>query len=402
MAKAPKPKGSKIIRDFDGNNSPEDFTIPSIGIEDIDRAIFHLFDKKLSFEVKSQNKLQKVPVIFAAGERFALTRRKNPIRDKDNALILPIISIVRNDIDFSPSQAGYGTAIAFREQTRYTVKYRLSERDRKFQNVVNKMGIKHQDNVASLDNLLENTGITGGFSSKPGRVATRRTNEALGFSKNSTVAVKPDLGVNVFEIMEVPYPDFVAITYDVVFWTQYMQQANQMIETLMMNFTGQGEEIPITTDGGYELVAFFKQSFGSQSNLDEFTDSERIIKHNISVTIPGYVINPKHPGLPNLVRTYVSAPVLSFSYTDANAVVTDYQPETKEEKVTRHVLTDLTNIEESNLRRGESREVIENFVPNPFSKDTKTEFSRVKSRNARAGETVLSSKIIKELDGKQE
>ena len=87
-------------------------------------AIFDLFDKKLSFEVKSQNKLQKVPVIFASGERFALTRRKNPLRDKDNALILPIISIVRNDIDFSPSQGGKGTAIAFREQTRYTVKYR--------------------------------------------------------------------------------------------------------------------------------------------------------------------------------------------------------------------------------------------------------------------------------------
>ena len=202
--------------------------------------------------------------------------------------------------------------------------------------------------------------------------------------------------------MEVPYPDFVAIKYDVVFWTQYMQQANQMIETLVANFTGQGEEIPITTNGGYELVAFFNPSFGSQSNFDEFTDSERIIKHNISVTIPGYIINPKHPGLPNLVRTYVSAPVLSFTYSDANAVVTDYQPETKEEKVNRHVLTDLTNINENELRRGESREVLENFIPNPFSKDTKTEFSRVKSRNVRTGETVLSSKIIKELDDKTE
>ena len=49
MAKAPGPKGSKIINDFDGNNSPDDFNIPSIGIEDIDRAIFELFDKKLSF-----------------------------------------------------------------------------------------------------------------------------------------------------------------------------------------------------------------------------------------------------------------------------------------------------------------------------------------------------------------
>ena len=44
MAKSPKPKGDKIIKDFDGSNSPSDFTIPPIGIEDMDRAIFELFD----------------------------------------------------------------------------------------------------------------------------------------------------------------------------------------------------------------------------------------------------------------------------------------------------------------------------------------------------------------------
>jgi hypothetical protein len=402
MPKAPGPKGSKIIRDFDGNNSPEDFTIPSIGIEDIDRAIFELFDKKISFEVSHKGKLQKVPVIFAAGERFALTRRKNPIRDRDNALILPIISIMRSDIDFSPSQANKKTAISFREQSSYRVKYRLSERDRKFQNVVNKMGIKNQENVASLNNLLENTGLTGGYTTKAGTVGTRRVNESMSFSKDADIALKSDLGVNIFEIIEVPYPEFVAINYDIVFWTQYMKQANQMIETLLVNFTGQGEEIPMITNGGYELVAFFKGTFSNSSNLDDFTDSERIIKHTFSVTIPGYILNPKHPGLPNLVRTYTSAPVVSFSYQDANAQVVNYQPETNEEKVTRHVLTDLTAIDENSLRRGETSAVIENFVQNPFSSSTKTEFSRIKSRNVRTGETVASSKIIGELEDQQE
>ena len=75
-------KGEKVIKSFDGNNAPEDFDIPSIGIEDLDRAIFQLFDTKLSFEVKHKGSLQKVPVIFASGERFALTRRKNPIAEQ--------------------------------------------------------------------------------------------------------------------------------------------------------------------------------------------------------------------------------------------------------------------------------------------------------------------------------
>ena len=49
MKKFKKTKGNKIIKDFDGNNSPENFSIPSMGIEDIDRAIFNLFNEGLCF-----------------------------------------------------------------------------------------------------------------------------------------------------------------------------------------------------------------------------------------------------------------------------------------------------------------------------------------------------------------
>ena len=86
------------------NKLTEDFDLPSVGIEDIDRAVFNLFDKDISFDVDRNGTMEKVPVVFASGERFALTRRKNPIRDNNNTLILPIISIVRGEIDFSPGQ----------------------------------------------------------------------------------------------------------------------------------------------------------------------------------------------------------------------------------------------------------------------------------------------------------
>jgi hypothetical protein len=394
-----KKLGDKIIKNFDGANAPDDFNIPSMGIEDIDRAIFKLFDKQLSFEVNHNGTMQKVPVIFAAGERFALTRRKNPIRDRNNALILPVISIMRNNIDFSPSQSGKGTAISFREQTNYIVKYRLSEKDRKYQNIINKLGLKSQDNVASLNNLLENSGLTGGYSSKPGTVASRREDSGgLSYSQNSKVALNENLGKNIFEILEIPYPEFITVSYDVVFWTQYMKQANNMMETLIMNFSGQGEEIAIKTESGYELVAFFGSPFTSNSNFDDFSDSERVVKHSFNVTIPGYIINPKNPGLPNLIRSYLSAPEVNFSYSDANAKIIDYQPETKEEKIKRHVLTDLTNPSENEMKRGESREVLESVIENPFTKSTKTQFSKVKLRNARSGETVASGHIVKELE----
>ena len=142
-------KKTKIIQQFEGDNPPSDFDFPSVGIEDIDRAIFKLFDEKLNFQVTQKGEAKKVPVVFAAGERFALTRRKNPIRDKNNALILPIISIMRGNVDFSHDQGGKKTPISFREQSTYTIKRRLSNRDRQYQNILNKMGLTNQKNVAS-------------------------------------------------------------------------------------------------------------------------------------------------------------------------------------------------------------------------------------------------------------
>ena len=392
-------KGEKVIKSFDGNNAPEDFDIPSIGIEDIDRAIFQLFDKSISFEVKHKGSLQKVPVIFASGERFALTRRKNPIRDKENTLILPLISIMRQNIDFSASQANKKTAISFREQQNYVVKYRLSERDRRYQNIINKSGTKNQSNVSSNEHLLSSP-TSNPKTIKPNTVSTRR-NASLtnSFSSTAQLGLKEQLGKNIYEVIQTPYPEFVAVTYDVVFWTQYMQQSNQMLETLLLNFTGQGEEIPLVTEGGYDLVAFFSGPFAnSGTNLDEFTESERIIKHTFSVTIPGYIINPKHPGLPKMLRSYVSAPNLSFGMFVGDVEVISYQPERKSETVKRHALQDLTNIKEHELIRGQSREVIQNTIENPFSKSTKTEFSKVRLRNARSGETVASAEILEEVD----
>ena len=46
--------------------------------------------------------MKRVPVIFATGERFAVLRRKKPLRDKAGALILPLVSIMRTDINQKP------------------------------------------------------------------------------------------------------------------------------------------------------------------------------------------------------------------------------------------------------------------------------------------------------------
>ena len=398
-------KGTKVISQFEGDNPPENFDFPSIGIEDIDRAVFELFDKKLNFQTTQKNESKKVPVVFAAGERFALTRRKNPIRDRNNALILPIISIMRGDVDFSADQGGKKTAISFREQPTYTIKRRLSERDREYQNIINKQGITNQKNVSSKNSFLNNDIVPGNIA-KPDHVGSRRNGANVSYiGSGGNITLKENLSNNIYEIIEIPYPEFVSISYDVVFWTQYLSEANQMIETLLINFEGQGEEITMTTQNGFELVAFFKPPFTNNSNFDNYTDDERIIKHTISLSVPGYVLNPKHPGLPNLMRAYTSAPTIDFGYQETRAnVVYNNQPERLSERVEKDVLSDVKSGGEirKELKRGQSSEDLEHTIVNPFTGEKETSFSKVLTRNKRAGETVASSLIIKKIERQYE
>jgi len=390
------PEKKLIIKKFEGDNVPDNFDFPSIGIEDIDRALFKLFDEQLSFETTAKGVTKKVPVIFATGERFALTRRKTPIRDRNNTNILPLISIQRQNFDISPSQSGKGTAISFRAQPNYTIKYRLAEKDRVYQNLINKQNIKNQNNVASNSNFQL---PASGLNAIEGTIATRRDTNNLKFSKNAKINLNANIGSNIFEIINVPYPYFVSVTYNVTFWAQYMQQGNQMIEYLLNNIDVPGGEFAIKTESGYELVAFIGDNINFENNFDSMTDSERIIKYSFDMTIPGYLLNPKLEGQPNQIRSFYSAPIIDFTYYDTNSPKTqDYQQETKEEKIQRHVLTDVTNVDNLKLQRGETSEATEVYVQNPFSSDGRTEFLKIKNTNSRSGESVISKRILKEID----
>lgn len=394
--------GDKLFTEFDGLNPPEDFNFPSIEIEDIDRAVFDLFDKTLSFEIEQNGKSRKVPVIFASGERFALTRRKDAIRDKNNTLILPLISILRGDMDAGPDQHGKGTAISYGDQPGYYIKRRLHKNDRKYQNILNKQGIKNQENVASKGNFSAND-IYPGNQTSEGKVASRRPgkNNSLFTSKN--IDLKEDLSKNIFEIIEVPYPKFMSIKYDVVFWCQYVSQANEMLQTVFRNYTGQGHEMPMKTKNGYDLIAFFSSDFSMDSNLTEFTNEERHVKYAFGITVPGYMINQRNAkGLKSQLKSFVSAPHIDFGFKDApNKIIIREKTgiKTIRDNLDKNILTDLKNINEvKGTKRGETSEDIEHYVQNPFTKESEVRYSKVLGSNKRTGESVISPLIVKNIE----
>ena len=387
---------------FTNTNKSDDFYIPSCGVEDIDRAIFHLFDLRLNFSIEVDGEAKKVPVVFAAGERFALTRRSSNFRDINNALILPIISIERGNIDFSPGQGVYGTPIATRDQISYTVKRRLSESDRDYQNIINKKRLKHQSNVATRGNFGNTTEFPGLYN-KPGTIASRRNGTNLSFVDPSPTSLfEPDLGNNIFEIIDIPYPEFILMEYNVTFWTQYMQNMNKLLESMLIQFDGQEKAFQIITRNGYKLVAYFQGQFTADTNFNDYTDSERIIKYNFNIKVPGFIIAPDVDGLPQAYKKYLSAPQIEFGVNQTSTQVSSTESKgPAQNNVNKFILGDVEELDSSGkqpVARGRRGVELLQTIKDPFTGKTENRFVKVLTRNQRSGETVASSKIIVKLE----
>jgi hypothetical protein len=392
----------KLKTGYEGTNVPEDFSIPPVGIEDIDRAIFDLFNTRLAFETKVNNQTSKVPVIFAAGERFALTRRDNPLRDNNNVLILPLISIKRGTIGHKTQADVFGTAISIRKTGDYYIKKRLDSSDRDYQKIVNNLRLKNQKDVATRSHIAVSD-TSPGTQANAGEVASRRSGGPQSFRDPQKFnLLSNDLINNIYEFITVPYPKFVGITYNIIFWTQYMQEMNQLIESFMMKFDGQAPEFVLETNKGYTFTAFVQNTFSNNDNFDDFTSDERIIKMSLDIKVPGYIIAPEHPGLPSPYRRFVSAPQINFEIWEQNAqLVAEPLLKNADEIVDRFALTDVVpmNSEGHELtRRGEEKlRVIEN-IQNPFNGQAATKYLKVTSRVPKAGETIFTSQKIKKID----
>jgi len=377
----------------------DDFSLPSSDIEETDRAVFDLFDKLIPFQVKIKDQSTKVPVVFSTGERFALTRRKSPIRDKNSTLILPLIALYRKSIDLSAAQAGYGTPIAPRDQELYIVKKRLSPKDVDYQRILNRFHIKNQSNVASRANLGANLNFPGN-EARPGTIASRRNagNLAIG-SRDSSYLLKNNTPDNIFEIITAPYPTFMLISYEITFWTQYTQQMNQMIEVMMARFSGQDHGFKIKGPNGYEYVAFLKAQLTTQDNFVDFSAEERIIKYTFSIDVPSYLFAPQHEGLPAPFRKYFSAPQIEFGYvqTRTQVVTREKNPEGIIDQ-NKFILSEIDTVEMNQSLRGQGSEELVEVITNPFTGEKSTTFSKVLTKHERSGETVASSRITVDLE----
>jgi len=390
------PAKESIKKGYEGFNVPN-YEIPSCGIEDVDRAVFNLYDKILAFEVTAKEQTTRVPVVFAAGERFALTRRQRPIRDKNNALILPVIAIKRGAIGYKTETDAGGTPISFRQTTDYVIRKRLAETDRDYQNIINKLSIKNQSNVSSRANFLLND-ISPGNSNIPDKFASRRNGTGISFGSGGKLAfpIDDNLNNNIYEIITIPYPIFIQVNYNVVFWCQYMQQMNQMLETMLIKTTGIGREFQMTTDKGYKFTAFLQGSFTSNDNFEEYSGDERIVKCSFDIRVPAYILAPKHPGLGTPFRSFQSAPTINFEINQINQDVNEKPIIPGSEAAIREFILSDVNLINDDGTTNQSRS--ESSLQTVIETSGKKKYENLVYRDPKAGESIEYGRIVKKIE----
>lgn len=408
---------------FEGNDTPGDIEIPPCTVEDVDRSVFNLFDKQLPFQAKTNSEgIKRIPVIFATGERFAVLRRKEPLRDKTGAIILPLISIMRSGINQDPDNG-----ISGGQTSPIVIKRRLSRDNPIYKRLINEHRLKNQDDNAETSHNLSPVG-SGAI---PGTIGTRRTPSQQSEESRSGNLLKPQLSNNIYETLTIPPVKYYTATYNITFWSQYTQEMNNMLMTIMSLYQNNHRRtFKLETDKGYWFVGYASSELNPENNTDDFKDQERIIKCSFEIKVNAYIIAPQYPGSPSYIRRYVSAPTIEFdTFSTIGKIIVNPQTVQRNDPnifVLEDLYSETNDLPDSGVGLSENESIVrslDRFADNGsatvgghinnaslsnirtvvtdrniFTGEVKQDVLSVKLVNPKKGETVYRSQLIQKIE----
>lgn len=198
----------------------------SIGIKDLDEAVFYYFQNVIKPFVYQNGERREVPVIYGSPERWKSFQKDNYYRDKEGAIMLPIIVLKRNTIT-------------------------------KDRTVYNKLDANEPNLYGTFQRAYNPKNFYSNFAA---------INNAIPAKQFYAVAV----------------PDFVNIEYSCLIQTYYMEQLNKIIEAC--------EYASDAYWGNPERFKFraFIDSFSTETSLTNGKD--RLVKGTFNIRLRGYII----------------------------------------------------------------------------------------------------------------
>ena len=252
-----------LPNNFDFAMLPEgssEFTLKEIGmysstIEDIDYVVMSWLKKDLDLFCDTNEGRVSVPVLWQVPERAYQIKNRKELRDENNTLKLPLISIERTNIIKNPEQKG-----SFQAHTFSTDKNGRSGRF-----VIAKQIVPDK---------TQNFAVASGT-----RTNTEGKNQQFYPRSNKKIVIRT---------MSVPIPVYVNVEYKIKLKTEYQQSMNELITPFIAR-TGQINALSLTRNGHiYEV--FIEQNFTHNNNLANLNEDIREFNTEISLRVLGYLI----------------------------------------------------------------------------------------------------------------
>ena len=198
----------------------------SIGIKDLDEAVFYYFQNVIKPFVYQNGERREVPVIYGSPERWKSFQKDNYYRDKNGAIMLPIIVLKRNSIT--------------KDRTTY-----------------NKLDANSPNLYGSFQRAYNPKNFYSNF-------------DAI----NNKVPAK--------QFYAVAVPDFVNIEYSCLIQTYYMEQLNKIIESV--------EYASDSYWGNPERFKFNARVDSFSTAAEITAGQDRLVKSNFDINLRGYIV----------------------------------------------------------------------------------------------------------------
>jgi hypothetical protein len=218
----PSPKNRALQTSWKGDNV-KPF---SIGIQDIDEAVFYYFDNVIKPTVLQNGEKISVPVVYGSPEKWKSFQKDGYFRDLKGSIMAPVIIFKRDSLD-------------------------------KVRSIANKLDANNPNNYGIFQKSYSTRNAYSAFDLLNNRIPEK-------------------------QYYAVVVPDYLTVTYSFVVFTYYVEQLNSIVEAIQYASDAYW--------GDPERFKFQARidSFGFQNELNE--NSERVVRSTFTVKMNGYIV----------------------------------------------------------------------------------------------------------------
>lgn len=227
-------------------------TIEPSTLETIDTAVYDWVNDQMNVFANTNRGWAKVPVIWVSAERAHQSKSNKSLRDKEGALVFPIITVERTSVEKDLAFKGAVQANVFPNSDYRGGSIPLTRE-------INQVKTKNFQNADS-----------------------KKTHGQINFK------VEPKNEKIVYTHKSIPMPTYVTAMYKILLRGEYQQQINEMSQPFMVS-TG-GINSLVLSNSGYRYEAFLQPSYAQDNNAASLDIEERIYQTSVELKVLGVLV----------------------------------------------------------------------------------------------------------------